>query len=168
MRVIVAGPRTWDDVDLHAITLDTIIGEAGFRDITFVHGGCPTGIDQLTQDYCEELAAWYDNQDIQLAAESHPADWDSCGLDCPKRPHRVPRRPGDVVHPGVLPDYCPNAGPRRNRLVAGLGGDMLVAFIGPCVNARCRRPKPHDSHGTAGMIAICRRIGINVKPVSAR
>jgi hypothetical protein len=162
LRVIVAGPRTWEDEEALAKVLDGIVKESFTNEITFVHGACPTGIDQMTADYCEETAGWYDNLGIQLAVEAYPADWDSCAPECPKRPHRVKKKPGDMVHPGKLDDYCPGAGPRRNRKMAQLGADRLQAFIEPCANPHCRKPRPHDSHGTAGMIRLCKTAGIPV------
>ena len=165
LRLIITGPRTWSDPWLVAKSIEQAVDEHDATEITLVHGGCPTGADKFTDDYAEHLGAWYDNAGRQLAVEAYPADWDSCGIECPPRPHRIRKRPGDIVHPGKLPDYCPGSGPRRNALVAAKGGHLCLAFIEPCANPRCRTPQPHDSHGTAGMIRICKRAGIPIRTI---
>jgi hypothetical protein len=79
----------------------------------------------LLDDALAEADAWAVSRGIQR--EPHPADWDSCAWDCPTEPHRRLKRPGDTAHPGMLPDYCPSAGPRRNALMVGLGAELCIA-----------------------------------------
>ncbi|MER7815626.1 DUF2493 domain-containing protein [Streptomyces sp. NPDC096153] len=57
----------------------------------------------------------------------------------------------------------PACGPRRNAHMVGLGADICLAFIGPCTSPRCRRPRPHDSHGTSGCAALAEQAGIPVR-----
>jgi hypothetical protein len=98
--------RCWDEV-----------GER-FGDFVLRHGKCPTGFDALAQE-------WADARGV--VTDPMPADWDSCGWECPTTPHRRRKRPGDVVHPGMLDDYCPYAGPRRNAAMVAKGAALLVA-----------------------------------------
>lgn len=68
------------------------------------------------------------------------ADWDGpCAPECPAG-HRRPRRDGAT--------YCPTAGHRRNQQMADLGPLLALALILPCTRPGCRKPQPHDSHGT--------------------
>ena len=82
------------------------------------HGACPTGFDVLCQE-------WADARGV--TTDPVPADWDSCGWDCPPTAHRRGKRPGDVHHPGMLDDFCPGAGPRRNARMVDRGAVLLVA-----------------------------------------
>jgi len=64
--------------------------------------------------------------------------------------------------------YGSAAGPRRNqgmvdeiaRIAARGTFTACLAFIGPCVSAYCRRPKPHDSHGASGCADMAEVAGI--------
>jgi hypothetical protein len=67
------------------------------------------------------------------------------------------RHAGDVDHPGNLPDYCPKAGPRRNRAMVCLGADVCVAFF----------KKGAANYGTAGCVKLAKAAGIDVRPWSA-
>lgn len=86
-----------------------------------LEGCCPTGADHLATRIWRQ---W------NREPEHHPADWDHCDPNCPKREHRVPKKPGDLHHPGELDDYCPKAGPRRNREMVRANIDLLLAYPG--------------------------------------
>lgn len=55
------------------------------------------------------------------------------------------------------------AGPERNERMVKAGGQLLLAFTGPCAREHCTKPQPHDSHGTAGCIELAREAGIEIK-----
>lgn len=109
------------------------------------HGACPEGFDALADAWA--LARG-------LMPERCPAAWDSCAWDCPKTAHRIRKRPGDRLHPGMLPDYCPGAGPRRNARMVGLGADLMIA-------APLGR-----SYGTRGCMRLARAAGIPVRVIT--
>lgn len=142
-RVLVTGGREWKDENPIRLRFAEIIATRGPENVVIIHGACPRGADQLADQIAR---AW-----TGLTIERHPADWDHCGPDCPRRPHRVHKKPGDIDHPGLLPDYCPKAGPRRNRLMASFGADICLAF-----------PLP-GSYGTQNCIKAARRAGIPVR-----
>lgn len=121
-RVLVTGSRDWTDEALIRDQLARVRYEAG-RSIVVVHGGCPTGADAMAAEWIEDWGATGGSRD-----EAHPADWDHCTDACPQG-HRKSKKPGDTVHPGVCDDYCPSAGPRRNRELVTRGADICLAFI---------------------------------------
>lgn len=51
----------------------------------------------------------------------------------------------------------------RNQEMADAGGDLLLAFLRPCRDPRCRRAAMHATHGTADMIRRARKAGIPVR-----
>ncbi|TYK45192.1 hypothetical protein [Actinomadura decatromicini] len=112
--ILATGSRHHEDAGLIGESLYEVIAGTGARNIVIRHGACPGGADQIFQEFCESEAAWFDREGRSLIVDPVPADWDFCGPDCPPRRHRVRKKPGDVFHPGVLDDYCPGAGPRRN------------------------------------------------------
>lgn len=131
------------------------IGQTDAREIRIRHGACPGGADLIVAEFCDSEAAWFDNAGRALVEEPMPADWDHCAPDCPKKPHRVMKKPGDIFHPGALPDYCPGAGPRRNTAMV------------------CRQPRANvclgfplgASYGTRGCMRLARAAGIDTRPL---
>ena len=149
MRLIVAGSRDWADAGEVNFQVTRFLEITKDRPITLVHGACPTGPDEMASrltKLCPDL----------FVEEKHPADWDHCDQSC-KPGHRVMKKPGDIVHPGKLDDYCPSAGPRRNRLMAALGADYCLAFLKPC--STCTR-NDHPSHGTSDLLRNASRYRI--------
>jgi hypothetical protein len=57
------------------------------------------------------------------------------------------------------------AGPERNERMVKAGAALLLAFMGPCTREHCDKPKPHDSHGTAGCVDLARDAGIEIKEI---
>jgi hypothetical protein len=55
------------------------------------------------------------------------------------------------------------AGPKRNERMVEAGADLVLAFLQSCTDPPCRRPKPHDSHGTAGCIELAEAARIPVR-----
>lgn len=142
-RLLVTGSRDWKDEDAIRQSLAAVITTLGPQNVTIVHGACPTGADALTDQIAGEWAG--------LAIERHPADWDHCAPGCPDKPHRVRKQPGDIHHPGELDDYCPGAGPRRNRHMVSLGADLCMPF-----------PLP-GSRGTKKCMRYARAAGIPIR-----
>jgi hypothetical protein len=153
IRILITGSRTWTDAWRIAEAIEKAIAEHDADDITIVHGACPSGADQLAAEYAEIMAAWYDGAGRQLAEERHPAEWPKHDANCPPS------------HQGMR--KCKRAGHRRNAEMAALGADICLAFIEPCDDPKCPKPKPHDSHGTAGMVRDCKKADIDVRPFRA-
>lgn len=116
MRVLITGSRTWSDTLTIAVTLAQHDPDTGPVP-TLVSGHClprtpdePPGADLLCEQEAERL---------DWRVERHPADWPTCGDECP-RGHRRRDRAGRW--------YCPWAGRRRNQHMADLGADLCRAF----------------------------------------
>lgn len=118
------------------------------------HGGCPgeKSVDAVVANWIKEFGPL-----LGISQDPMPADWDNCAPNCPTTPgHRRRKKPGDTAHPGLLDDYCPGAGPRRN---AGLFAkqpqpEALIAA-------------PHGaSVGTRGCMKIADRAGVRIVQVS--
>lgn len=61
----------------------------------------------------------------------------------------------------------PRCGPIRNRHMVSLGADRCLAFIGPCTSPRCRKPRPHPSHGASGCADLAEQAGIATRRYTA-
>lgn len=141
-RVLVSGSRDWTDVDHVALRLDDVLANHP-EGLLVVHGACPDGLDAIADAWAVATP--------NVGVERHPADWDSCAWECPMSAHRFQKRAGDRLHPGILPDYCPKAGPRRNALMVGLGAELMLGWpLG-------------RSPGTRGCMGLARRAGIRVR-----
>jgi hypothetical protein len=68
MRVLVTGSRNWENWDLLNKVLTDVCAEQ--RNVTIVHGHCPTGADAMA-DWWGELA--------EVQVERHPANWKQWG-----------------------------------------------------------------------------------------
>jgi len=123
-RILITGSRDWGDVDLirHQLTRVWLTVQGP---LVVIHGDCPTGADWMASDWVANMLE-ADMGDVR--EEAHPADWDHCTDTCPQG-HRKVKRRGDAAHPGVCADYCPAAGPRRNRELIRRGADVCLAFI---------------------------------------
>lgn len=149
-RVIVTGSRDWARPGPVRVALIEAFAELNGW-LTVSHGACPTGADRFAAEWLTEWIAG----GRPLIADPWPADWDSCAWDCPPG-HRRRKRPGDVHHPGMLPDYCPSAGPRRNAAMVAEGADLVIAFpLG-------------RSLGTRGTMRLAERAGIPVRNLGAQ
>ena len=139
-RVLVTGSRDWANAELVWAALNDVRDEAltAGRQLVVVHGACPRGADADAAHWAEigsQFATW-------IKAEAHPAE----------------------DHPTQDFGPWPGAGPRRNQYMVSLGADVTLAFIGPCTSPRCRRPRPHPSHGASGCAALAKKAGIPVRP----
>ncbi|MFE3202176.1 SLOG family protein [Embleya sp. NPDC059237] len=148
VRVIVMGSREYEDCDTVIRGLVRLRYAHPRARLVVVQGECPTGADRCARTFVTQARARF-GWDVE--GDPFAADWDSCGDDCPPYPHRVPRLPGDVVHPGVLPTYCPGAGPRRNARMVAAGADVAHAY--PLATSR----------GTRNCMRLARAAGIRVE-----
>lgn len=135
MRILVTGSRDWSDANMLGLALYEAIEGTAHRDITVVHGACPTGADQMAADFCESEAHWLEAVNTRLAEERHPADWRKHGK---------------------------KAGFRRNAEMVDAGADVCLAFISPCSKRGCPDPKPHGSHGASHTVGLAEKAGIPV------
>lgn len=137
-RVLLTGSRHWENERQIVADLTGLQHRHGPA-LHLDHGGCPTGADAIA-----DKAA----RDLGISVQDRPADWDHCGPECPPRPHRKPKRPGDVHHPGPLADYCPGAGPRRNAELVALQPRYALVYLAP------------NSWGTRNCFRLIREAGI--------
>ncbi|MEU1043915.1 SLOG family protein [Streptomyces sp. NPDC005897] len=138
-RVLVTGSRDWPTPDVVWAALNDVRTEtllAG-RDLIVVDGACPTGADLYATEWAD-VAGQFSRQ---VVAEEHPAQ----------------------DHPTQDFGPWPAAGPRRNAYMVSLGADRALAFLGPCASHRCRKPRPHPSHGASGCADLAEQAGIPVR-----
>lgn len=135
-RILVTGSRDWTDTDRlrHELTRAWLTAEGPF---VVIHGGCPTGADDLASDWVANML------EAEMGAVSEEA-------------HRAQ---------GFGP--WPACGPKRNAHMVRLGAEICLAFIGPCTSPRCRRPDPHPSHGASGCADLAERAGIPTRRFTA-
>lgn len=151
--VLITGSRTWDDVPAIETALLEVWHDArqdGWPGISVIEGQA-SGADQIAGRWADR------NHEHGVAHQPMPAAWELCAADCPPG-HR--RAKHDIT-------YCPTAGHRRNAHMVAQQPLLCVAFIAACTSTRCKRPKPHDSHGATNCIALARKAGIPVQEVRA-
>jgi hypothetical protein len=155
--ILLAGARHLTEPGIVAGTIADIALNIADGPFTVRHGACPgnNSADQAASNWIKDCGTW-----LGVSEDPMPADWDNCGPDCPTAPtHRRMKKPGDVAHPGLLPDYCPNAGPRRNAdMVAKLPKpDWMVAF-----------PEPgQPNYGTRNCLRLAEQAGIPIRRFTA-
>lgn len=143
--VVVTGSRVHSRPWLVHRALWAQLGLAGGAWLRVRHGGCPTGADVAAAEWAAGRGG--------VVVDARPASWDECGPRCPAAPHRRRKRPGDVHHPGLLPDYCPGAGPRRNAAMVAAGADLVLAF------------PEGASYGTWNCVRAARAAGVPVEVI---
>lgn len=119
LRVIVTGSRTWTDTAKVYGALDLLAqaARAEGRRLIVAHGACPQGADAIADQWARSRR--HDGWPVE--PERNPANWRKYGK----------RRAGFI----------------RNAAMVNLGADCCLAFIDPCANPECNRPRPHGSHG---------------------
>lgn len=151
-RVLVTGPRDYKDYPNVARALGITISELveeGYGTIIVVHGDAP-GADSMAKEFTNIVGPSLRARGIVVRQEPHPARWSEHTSEC--------------HHPSRADGKCPAAGPRRNKLMVGLGANVCIYFDGPCTRPYCKLPKPHSSHGASGCAKLAKQAGIEVKP----
>lgn len=145
-KVLFTGSRNWFDKliiftafkEIH----DKVHASEAYEHVELIHGNCPRGGDFLANE-CGHDLGW--------KVTPLSADWDHCAISCPKPVgHRRVKKVNDIDHPGLLEDYCPNAGPRRNLEMVEKKPHLCIA----CVYG--------VSYGTSNCIKLAERAGIKV------
>jgi len=134
-RLLVTGSQTWNDPDLLAFILHSIL--RAHPDLLVVHGDAPrtedgTGADSMTRAWCVINS---------VPEERHKAEW----------------RPGGV--------YQWDAGFKRNEVMVDLGADSCVSFMMPCRKATCTWKREHTTHGTSHTMTLAKVAGIPVQEI---
>lgn len=151
--ILLAGARELTEPGIVPGALADIAFNIAEGPIIVRHGACPgeRSADQAASDWINDIGNRHG-----MTEDPMPADWDHCAPNCPTGPrHRRRKKPGDVAHPGLLPDYCPTAGPRRNAsMVAKLPRPAwMVAF-----------PEPgQPNYGTRNCMRLAEQAGIPVR-----
>ncbi|MGW6222256.1 hypothetical protein ACWF8U_20500 [Streptomyces olivaceus] len=154
--ILLTGSRDLTEPGIVAGTLADFAINIATGPVIIRHGACPgqKSADQLASAWINSPANRYG-----LLEDPMPADWDNCAPNCPPADgHRRIKRPGDTAHPGLLPDYCPKAGPRRNAAMVSKQPrpEYGIAF-----------PEPgRVSYGTRNCIRLAEAAGIPVKQVT--
>lgn len=156
MRVIVTGSRDWTDINLIGDALSMCLSSVpSGQTLTVVHGGA-RGADRMAGDW----ALWAHKNKMPVERpEIHLARWaNPCRNDNRCSPgHRR-------VDPVTKMSTCPTAGYYRNEDMVKLGADMVLAFLLPCKDSRCRKRQPHPTHGSDQCVQCARLKGIDVVP----
>lgn len=155
--ILLAGGRELSEPGVVPGTLFDIAVNIADGPVIVRHGACPgeTSADQAASDWINDIGSRYG-----VTEDPMPADWDNCAPNCPTDPgHRRRKKLGDTAHPGLLNDYCPGAGPRRNaEMVAKLPRPAwMVAF-----------PEPgQPNYGTRNCSRLAEAAGIRVHEITA-
>ena len=122
-----------------------------------------TGSRDWTDRHTIEMALWKAVRGWNLSAVTvvHGA----CRTGADDLADQVASSAGMTVepHPADWAQFGRRAGFVRNADMVRLGADVCLAFIGPCSDRCCLRPKPHGSHGAAGCALLAERAGIEVQ-----
>jgi hypothetical protein len=151
--LLLAGSRELPEPGIVTGTIADIVLNIAEGPVVVRHGACPgkKSADQTASDWIRECGEW-----LGVTEDPMPADWDNCTSACPPG-HRRIKKPGDTAHPGLLPDYCPAAGPRRNAAMVAKEprAGWMLAF-------------PHGaSYGTRNCMRLAKAAGIKVSEVTA-
>jgi hypothetical protein len=154
LTILLAGGRNLPEPGIVTGTLADIALNIADGPVTVRHGACPgpRSADQATSDWIRDCGEW-----LGVTEDPMPADWDHCVEACPQG-HRRVKKPGDLFHPGVCDDYCPDAGPRRNAAMVAKQprADWMLAFPDPT----------GPSYGTRNCAKLARAAGITVREVT--
>jgi hypothetical protein len=149
--LLISGSRALPDPSIVGREISAVVRTLS-RLVLIRHGDCP-GPDSADQ----AARRWFDDIGVYLGArhDPMPADWDHCTANCPTAVgHRRRKKHDDIAHPGLLDDYCPGAGPRRNAEMVARGADSMLAFpTGP-------------SYGTRNCMRLAKNAGIHVTEVT--
>jgi len=139
-RILVTGSRSWKDTEkLHA-ALDAVALAA---------------LDTVASSVVLVLGG-------ALGADTTAHLW---AADRKRQGWRIER---PEVHPVSGAEWRKSsyAGNLRNQRMVDLGADVCVAAVNPCEKPKCRKPKPHGTHGSTDCVERCEAYGIRVIPVA--
>lgn len=142
MRILITGSRGWTDrttigriimnqINMYCPMLMDANGNPDRRDVSQV-----TIVHGAARGADQLAGVWAAGCEPPLTTEPHPvtnADWS-----------RNPRV----------------AGYMRNEHMVGLGADVCIAFILPCMSETCRRIESHGSHGASHCADLAELSGI--------
>lgn len=154
--ILLAGGRELTEPGVVAGTLADIVFNIAEGPVVFRHGACPgeRSADQTASEWINSVGNRHGALEDPMAA-----DWDHCAPGCPPSPgHRRRKKHNDTAHPGLLDDYCPGAGPRRNAEMVAKDPRPLwmVAF-----------PEPgQPNYGTRGCMKLARAAGIDIREIT--
>lgn len=156
--ILATGSRSNRARHLISSELYKAVTDATSKNIVIRHGACPPnrhgdGADHIVSEWCLTEAGWFAENGITLTEDPMPADWDNCAPGCPTVKHRQPKNPGDTAHPGLLDDYCPGGGPRRNLA-------MVEKYPRPDI---CLGFPNGNSYGTKNCMKLAAAAGILVR-----
>jgi hypothetical protein len=129
-RILVTGSRTWDDEPTLCLHLGMAVQDARTLSDVVIVHGACPHGADRIADI------WARNRGMRI--ERHPAE----------------------NHPTKDFGPWPYCGPLRNQYMVQLGADVCLAFVAPCANPKCRKPKPHDSHGATHCADLAEKAGI--------
>lgn len=135
-RVLITASRTWPDwhgLRKAMLAQVTHAYRSDYDAVVFVHGGAIGG-DTFCEQYVQIMKGfgWPVDSEVHSVTK---AEWSEFGG---------------------------RAGHMRNERMVAKGADICLAFLERCTRPRCDRPKPHDTHGTAGCVKAAQRAGIEV------
>ncbi|MEE4419596.1 hypothetical protein [Streptomyces bugieae] len=153
--ILLAGARYLTEPGIVPGTLADIAFNIAEGPVVIRHGACPgeNSADQTASDWINSIGNRYGITEAPM-----PADWDNCTANCTPG-NRRRKKPGDTAHPGLLDDYCPAAGPRRNggMVAKQPRPEWMVAF-----------PEPgQPNYGTRNCMRLAKQAGIQVYEVVA-
>lgn len=124
-----------------------------------------TGSRDWTNRHAIEMALWravrwQKGQDASAVTVVHG----KCRTGADALAHQVASLAGMAVepHPADWKQFGRRAGFARNAEMVRLGADLCLAFVRPCSDPHCPRPRPHGSHGATGCALLAERAGIKV------
>jgi hypothetical protein len=133
-RVLVTGSRTWDGPDARRVLYLALTSASLANDMTPGSGPMIVVHGDCLDGADALTRRWADENGC--LQDPHPADWMMLG-----------RRAGVI----------------RNAHMVALGAAVCLAFVDPCANAWCTRPRPHGSHGATHCANLAERAGIPVR-----
>lgn len=163
--LVVTGSRHWFSPATLAVVLSDVSAENPGRPLTLFHGMCdprhPLSLRRvpwaaalrLPPEDQRELAGadWHADREARAAGgwdiRPFPADWEHLG-----------RKAGIIRNTDMIL-YA------EARMRAGATAEC-AAFTAHCISADCRRPRPHDSHGTDHCTRLAERSGMPVRRIT--
>jgi hypothetical protein len=165
--VLATGSRYYADPATILRALREIAAAHPGREFVLLHGQCdprhPLARDMVVPWRAAEKLSLKDQRGLL------GGDWLS-DLAAKHLGWRIERRPADWVRHGPkLAGFIRNGGMVEEMVDNGAadGNGECIALTGLCLSARCRRPGPHESHGTKDCMTRAAKAHIPVRPFPA-